>query len=89
MVSIVEFVSFPLDGTIYLWASGFGVQIVKDFKFVALMFVTQGFGSQIPFLRAIFHGLGPKPKGTDPQGTKEHPPEIRGEVLSSLGLVTM
>ena len=31
---------------------------VKDFKFVPLMFVPLSFGSQIPLLRAIFHGLG-------------------------------
>ena len=31
---------------------------VKDCKFVPFMFVTLGFGSQIPLLRAIFHGLG-------------------------------
>ena len=31
---------------------------VKDFKFVPLMCVPRSFGSQIPLLRAIFHGLG-------------------------------
>ena len=29
---------------------------LKDFKFVPLMFVTLGFGSQILVFRAIFHG---------------------------------
>ena len=32
---------------------------MKDLKFVPLMFVILALGSQIPLLRAIFHGLGP------------------------------
>ena len=33
------------------------VPVVRDFKFVPLVFVTLGFGSQIPLLRAVFHSL--------------------------------
>ena len=29
---------------------------IKDFKFVPFMFVTLGFGSHLPFFRAIVHG---------------------------------
>ena len=39
---------------------------VKDFKFVPLMFVTLGFGSQIPLLRTTFHGLGTQTQGYKP-----------------------
>ena len=38
----------------------------KDFKFVPLMFVPLGFGSQIPLLRAIFHGLRTQTPGYKP-----------------------
>ena len=36
---------------------------VKDLWFAPLMFATLGFGSQIPLLRAIFHGLGTQTQG--------------------------
>ena len=36
------------------------------------MFVTLGFGSHLPFLRAIPWFRDPKPKGTNPKGTNEN-----------------
>ena len=51
---------------------------VKNFKFVSLMFVTLGLGSQIPLLRAIFHGLGTQTQGDKPwglKGTKDNSPK--------------
>ena len=42
------------------------IVIIKDFKFVPLMFVPLGFGPQIPLMRAIFHGLGIQTQGYKP-----------------------
>ena len=44
---------------------------LKDVKFIPLMYVTLGFGSQIPLLRAIFHGLETQTPGVQTQGTKD------------------
>ena len=42
----------------------------KDVKFVPVMFVSLGFESQNPLLRAIFHGLGTQTQGYKPSGYK-------------------
>ena len=39
------------------------------------MFVTLGFGSQMPLLRAIFRGLGTQTQGYKREGTKEKLPD--------------
>ena len=39
---------------------------LPDFKFVPLMFVTLGLGTQIPILRTILHGLGTQTQGYKP-----------------------
>ena len=44
--------------------------VIKDFKFVPLMFVPLGSGSQMPLLRAIFHDLGTQTQGYKTQGYK-------------------
>ena len=36
------------------------------------MFVTLGFGSQLPFSGSSFHGLGSQTQGHKPKGTKEN-----------------
>ena len=43
---------------------------IKDFKFVPSMFVILGFGSQIPLLKAVFHGLGTQAQRYKLQGYK-------------------
>ena len=73
---------------IYIFAVGLLATLIvettfiKDFKFVPLIFVTIGFGSQIPLRRAIFYGLGAQTQGYEPSGYKGKFPEFR-----SLGLL--
>ena len=42
----------------------FRSQSTKDFDFVLFMVVTLDFGSQIPLLGTMFHGLGTKTQGS-------------------------
>ena len=51
------------------------VQVLKVFKFVPLIFVTPGFGSQIIFLRAAFLCFrDPNRRIQTPKGTKDNSP---------------
>ena len=45
--------------------------MLEDFELMSLMFVDPGVVSQIPLSRTIFHGLGPKPRGTNHKGAQE------------------
>ena len=58
---------------VWTWPAHSNSRTVKDVKFVPLMFVTPGFGSQLPLFRAIFHFLGTQIQGYKPyKGTKEN-----------------